>query len=128
MSELRAAADVGGDSVRIPEGDVLVPAVPPNVFCVRWGGANGWRDARLRALPGALSHRTRGVFASSAAGSLQRTKVTRLLADAARVVAATLRGMFLTRTAHPRPERRDHPACSGILLERARTERELLRL
>jgi hypothetical protein len=67
------------------------------------------------------------VFSTSAAVSSLRTKTTRRLTDATRVVAATLRRMFLTSTAHPRPARRHYPPRSSYL-EHALMAREMHRL
>jgi len=68
------------------------------------------------------------VFSTSAAVSLPRTKTTRWLTEATRVVAATLRRMFMTPTARPRPARRHYPPRSSSYLEHALMAREMHRL
>jgi hypothetical protein len=66
------------------------------------------------------------VFSTSAAVSLPCTKTTRRMTGATRVVA-TLRRMFLTSTARPRPARRHYPPRSSYL-EHALMAREMHRL
>lgn len=68
------------------------------------------------------------VFGTSAAVSLPRTKTTRRLTDATRVVVANLRRTFLTSTARPRPARRHYPPRSNGYLEHALMAREMHRL
>lgn len=49
------------------------------------------------------------VFSSAAAGSLPRTRATRRLTHATRIVAAALRRVFLASSARPGPARRHYP-------------------
>ena len=67
------------------------------------------------------------VFSTSAAVPLQRTKTTHWLADATRVVATSMRRIFLTPTRGARRARKRYPPQYGYL-ERARTAREMERL
>lgn len=67
------------------------------------------------------------VFSMSAAVPLQRTKTTRWLADATRVVAASMRRIFLTSTRGARPVRKHYPPHYSYL-ERSRVAREMDRL
>ena len=67
------------------------------------------------------------VFSTSAAVPLQRTKTTHWLADATRVVAMSMRRIFLTPTRGARQARKRYPPQYGYL-ERARTAREMDRL
>jgi hypothetical protein len=66
------------------------------------------------------------VFSTWAAVSLPRRKTTRRLTDATRVVAASLRRMFLTSTVRPRPARRHYPPRSSYF-EHALMAREMHR-
>jgi hypothetical protein len=63
----------------------------------------------------------------SAAVPLHRTRTTRWLADATRVVATSMRRAFLAPTRGARRDRKHYPPQYGYL-ERARTAREMDRL
>jgi hypothetical protein len=67
------------------------------------------------------------VFSSAAAVSSPRTRTTGRLTDATRIVAAAVRGMFLTSSAHPRPTRRHYPQRFSYL-EDALMTRQMHRL
>jgi hypothetical protein len=86
-----------------------------------------WESAEL-SMPPILVTEQEVVFSSSAAVSLPRTKTTRRLTDATRVVVANLRRIFLTSTARPRPARRHYPPRSNGYLEHALMAREMHRL
>ena len=67
------------------------------------------------------------VFSTSAAVPLRRSKATHWLAGATRVVATSMRRIFLTPTrGAPRARKRYPSQC--VYLERARTAREMDRL
>ena len=67
------------------------------------------------------------VFSTTAAVPLQHTKTTHWLADATRVVATSMRRIFLTPTRGARGTPKRYPPRYGYL-ERARTAREMERL
>lgn len=99
-----ATPDVREDPEYTPEGDVAGPSPTPILITEQ-----------------------EVVFSTSAAVSLQRTRSTRWLTDATRIIAANLRGMFLTPTARPRPARRHYPSRYSYL-EHALMAREMERL
>jgi hypothetical protein len=100
--------------------------VPPVVRGVVSRTDGVWESAEPSRTP-ILVTEQEVVFSTSAAVSLPRTKTTRRLTDATRVVAATVRRMFLTSTARPRPARRHYPPRSSYL-EHALMAREMHRL
>jgi hypothetical protein len=100
--------------------------VPPVVRGVVSRTDDVWESAEPSRTP-ILVTEQEVVFSTSAAVSLPRRKTTRRLTDAIRVVAATLRCMFLTSTARPRPARRHYPPRSSYL-EDALMAREMHRL
>ena len=121
-----ATPDIDEDPDRIPEGNVVGAPVPPLM-----GGEVSLTDGvgaspQLSPTP-ILITEPEVVFSTSAAVPLQRTKTTHWLPDATRVVAASMRRIFLTPTRGAGPARKHYPPHYSYL-ERSRTAREMDRL
>ena len=101
-------------------------AVPPFVTGGTSMTEGVWESAEPSMTPVLVAEQ--GVASSiSAPVSFPRNKTTRRWTRATRVVAATLRRMFPTPTARPRPARRHYPPRCG-LLEHSLMAREMHRL
>jgi hypothetical protein len=122
MTKLSTPRDAATAVVEKP----VLPAVPPFVRAGTSMTDGVWESAEL-SMPPILVTEQEVVFSSSAAVSLPRTKTTRRWTDATRVVAATLRRIFPTSTARPRPPRRHYPPRYSFL-EDALMAREMHRL
>ena len=121
-----ATPDVDKDPDRISEGNVIVAPVPPLM-----GGEVSLTDhvgasPQLSPTP-ILITEPGAVFSTSAAVPLQRTMTTHWLADATRVVATSMRRIFLTATRGAGPARKHYPPHYSYL-EHSRTAREIDRL
>lgn len=119
-----ATPDVDEEPVRLPEGNVVVPSVRPLV-----GGEVSLTDGigghpQQSPTPTLITVQE-VVFSTSAAVPLPRTKTTHWLADATRVVAASLRRIFLTLGA--RLASKYYPPFYSFI-EQARMAREMCRL
>ena len=111
-----ATSDVGEGLDRTSDGVVVVRSLTDSA-----------ESSELSPMPILITEHE-VVFGTLAAVSLPRTKTTRRLTDATRVVVAKLRRIFPTSMARPRPARRHYPPRSNSYLEHALMAREMHRL
>lgn len=119
-----ATPDVDENPYRLPERNVFVLSVPPLMGgeVSLTGGVGG--NAQQSPTPTLITEQE-VAFSTSAAVPLPRTKTTHWLADSTRVVAASLRPIFLTLGA--RPAHKYYPLRLSFL-EQPRMAREMYRL
>ena len=119
-----ATRDVDENPYRLPEGNVFVLSVPPLMGgeVSLTGGVGG--NPRQSPTPTLVTEQE-VAFSTSAAVPLPGTKTTHWLADATRVIAASLRRIFLTMGA--RAARKYYPPPLSYV-EQARMTREMCRL